>query len=76
MGEIFLVSSTKSPGLSKDRGFDRAEATLNLAPDVKCRCEIGGAIGQRREELGDARTELLFLSMTLERERDQTIDQR
>src|SRR5688500_4890360 len=35
MGEISLVSSTKSRALSKDRAFDAPDTTLNRCLDVK-----------------------------------------
>jgi hypothetical protein len=35
MGEIFLLSSTKSRALSKDRAIDARDTTLNRGLDVK-----------------------------------------
>src|SRR5688572_22880801 len=56
MGEIFLLSSTKSIGLSKDRGLHRAKATSNRTHSVKCRRERSTPLARRREAIEATKT--------------------
>jgi hypothetical protein len=57
MGEIYLVSSTKSISLSKDRGSLRQEATSNHTHSVKSRRERSSAVDTKTTKAIEGREE-------------------